>query len=119
MDGHEHSYNAVIIQHSINEEYSLFLPWLFYFLGLWQPVGEKEEFIGKTANGDAEFNEATWTDLWVSFLRVPGGGREDGGDGILSKFHTFACFVDKLLLEVINAQHRESRRGPIFQLHVC
>lgn len=113
------SYNAVIIQHSINEEYSLFSPWLFYFLGLWKPVGEKEAFIVKTANGDAEFNEVTWTDLCVSFLRVTRGWRKDGGDGIFSKFHTFACFVDILLLEVINAQHRESRRGPIFQLHVC
>lgn len=57
MDGDEHCYNPVIIQHSINEEYSLLSPWLFYFLGLWKPVGEKEEFIVR--NGAAELNEVT------------------------------------------------------------
>lgn len=55
----------------------------------------------------------TLTDLWFSLLCVFGAWK-DGGDGIFSKFHTFASFVDILLLEMINAEHRESRRGPVF-----
>lgn len=96
-------------------ECSLFSPWFSYFLGLWKPVGEKKNsfYFVKTTNGDADFNEPTLPNLCFSFLRVIRGWKEHGGDGIFSKFHTFARFVDIPLLEMINAQHWESRRGPV------
>lgn len=69
---------------------------------------------------DLFFTCSTDTKWWHTHLSslCPATGWKHGWNRIVLEFHTFSCPVNVLFLEMIDAQHREARRGPVLHFHV-
>lgn len=102
------------------------LPCTSYFLDWWQPgsdnyndIREQSQLYFKRRFDDS-FSKAPQIPSDHTYLLLLHVLRkwEYGRNCIVAKLYTSAASVNVLLLKVITAQHRESRRTPVLPLHI-